>query len=60
MILGSEKSNFKKRIKFILGDIRDYDSVYKSMKNCDAVLHLAALIGIPYSYFTNRIHKDKC
>ena len=33
-----------------LGDIRDYDSVFKSMKGCDTVFHLAALIGIPYSY----------
>tara|TARA_B100000767_G_C19755003_1_gene532561 strand:+ start:1520 stop:2503 length:984 start_codon:yes stop_codon:yes gene_type:complete len=47
-----EKSTYKKKIKFILGDIRDYDSVYKSMKNCDAVIHLAALIGIPYSYIS--------
>ncbi len=32
------------------GDIRDYDSVFSAMKGCDGVLHLAALIGIPYSY----------
>lgn len=32
------------------GDIRDYDSVHAAMKGCDGVLHLAALIGIPYSY----------
>ncbi len=34
----------------ILGDIRDYDSVSKAMVGCDAIFHLAALIGIPYSY----------
>ncbi len=34
----------------ILGDIRDQDSVTSAMKECDAVLHLAALIAIPYSY----------
>ena len=45
-----ENSNYKKDIELILGDIRDYDSVYKAMKNCDRVFHLAALIGIPYSY----------
>ena len=45
-----ENSSFKKKIKFILGDIRDYDSVFKALKNCNAVIHLAALIGIPYSY----------
>ena len=45
-----ENSKFKKNMKIILGDIRDYDSVFKSMKGCDTVFHLAALIGIPYSY----------
>ncbi len=39
-----------KNCKFILGDIRDQDSVLNAMKDCDAVIHLAALIGIPYSY----------
>ena len=36
----------------MFGDIRDYDSVYKAMKNSDIVIHLAALIDIPYSYFS--------
>ena len=45
-----ENSKYKKKIKFILGDIRDYDSVNKAMHDCDSVMHLAALIGIPYSY----------
>tara|TARA_A100001015_G_scaffold266216_1_gene315199 strand:+ start:549 stop:1532 length:984 start_codon:yes stop_codon:yes gene_type:complete len=40
----------KKNIKLVLGDVRDYDSVYNSMKGCTSVIHLAALIGIPYSY----------
>ncbi len=43
-------SAFKKDINFIFGDIRDYDSVEKAFKNQDTILHLAALIGIPYSY----------
>ena len=33
-----------------MGDIRDYDSTLKSLKNIDTIFHLAALIGIPYSY----------
>jgi NAD dependent epimerase/dehydratase len=32
------------------GDIRDPNGVRTAMKECDAVLHLAALIAIPYSY----------
>ena len=45
-----ENSKHKKKINFVFGDIRDYDSVFKSMKGCSFVFHLAALIGIPYSY----------
>jgi NAD dependent epimerase/dehydratase len=45
-----EQSEYKNDLKVILGDIRDYDSVYKAMIDCSAVFHLAALIGIPYSY----------
>ena len=43
-----EKSKYKKDIEFILGDIRDYDSISKAVKNCQILFHLAALIGIPY------------
>ena len=39
-------------IEIVKGDVRDYDSVYSAMKGCSEVLHLAALIGIPYSYDT--------
>jgi len=47
-----EESKYKNDIEVILGDVRDYDSVSKAMKGCDAVFHLAALIGIPYSYIS--------
>lgn len=47
-----ENSIYKKNIKFVSGDIRDYDSVFSSIRGCDAVFHLAALIGIPYSYIS--------
>ena len=42
----------KRDFEVILGDIRDYDSVNKAMKGCKGVMHLAALVGIPYSYFS--------
>ncbi len=45
-------SKFKKKIQFIFGDIRDYDSVNNAIKKNDIVFHLAALIGIPYSYIS--------
>ena len=47
-----EQSEYKKDLNVILGDIRDYDSVSKAMEGCNAVFHLAALIGIPYSYIS--------
>lgn len=40
----------KKNLKIYFGDIRDGDAINKTVKNCDYVFHLAALIGIPYSY----------
>ena len=45
-----EDSEYKNDMEVILGDVRDYDSVSKAMADCDVVFHLAALIGIPYSY----------
>lgn len=47
-----EDSKYKKEIEIITGDIRDFDSVYKALHSCDTVFHLAALIGIPYSYIS--------
>lgn len=40
------------------GDIRDYQGVRAAMRGCDAVLHLAALIGIPYSYYSPETYVD--
>ena len=40
------------------GDIRDTNGVRKAMRGCDAVLHLAALIAIPYSYHSPDTYVD--
>lgn len=45
-----EDSPVARDIEVILGDVRDYDAIYRAMKSCHAVFHLAALVGIPYSY----------
>ena len=47
-----ENSEYKKNIEFVFGDIRDFDSVFSAMQGIDEVFHLAALIGIPYSYLS--------
>jgi NAD dependent epimerase/dehydratase len=43
-------SPFEKDIEFVTIDITDRDTVKKAAKDIDVVFHLAALIGIPYSY----------
>ena len=45
-----EESQVKKSIEVVAGDIRDYDSVFAAVNGVDTIFHLAALIGIPYSY----------
>lgn len=39
-----------KQIEIFSGDVRDPNGVRQAMRGCDAVYHLAALIGIPFSY----------
>ena len=40
------------------GDIRDPHGVKKAMEGCDVVMHLAALIAIPYSYHSPDTYVD--
>ncbi len=51
-----EQSKFRDDIKVISGDIRDFDSVYKATENMEVIFHLAALIGIPYSYLSPKAY----
>jgi len=39
-------------IEFTHGDVRDADIVTRAARKCRRIYHLAALIGIPYSYET--------
>lgn len=45
-----ENSKYKDKMEVVMGDVRDFDSVNSAMDGCESVIHLAALIGIPYSY----------
>jgi len=36
--------------EIVSGDVRDAGAMRRALRDCDAVMHLAALIGIPYSY----------
>lgn len=42
--------DIKNQLDIFLGDIRDPHGVKKAAEGCNLILHLAALIGIPYSY----------
>jgi NAD dependent epimerase/dehydratase len=48
----------KGKFEVFAGDIRDPHGVKEAMKGCDSVLHLAALIAIPYSYHSPDTYVD--
>ena len=50
--------NIKGKFEVFTGDIRDPYGVHTAMKDCDAVLHLAALIAIPFSYHSPDTYVD--
>ena len=51
-------TDVKGQFEVFAGDIRDPHGVKEAMKGCDAVLHLAALIAIPYSYHSPDTYVD--
>jgi len=53
-----DKSPLAKDMDIFSGDIRDPYGVNQAMKGCDTVLNLAALIGIPYSYYSPNSYVD--
>jgi len=46
------------KIELVMGDVRDPFSVREAMQGVDAVMHLAALIAIPYSYVAPASYVD--
>jgi NAD dependent epimerase/dehydratase len=46
------------KFQVFTGDIRDPHGVRSAMQGCEAVLHLAALIAIPYSYHSPDAYVD--
>ena len=45
-------------LEIVAGDIRDAYGVMEAMQGCDVVFHLAALIGIPFSYHSPDTYVD--
>jgi len=56
--LDESPNDIKKELDVFTGDIRDPHGVRTAMQGCDVVLHLAALIGIPYSYHSPDTYVD--
>ena len=50
--LDTLSNELKNKIEFFPGDIRDPNGVREAMKGIDIVFHLAALIAIPFSYYS--------
>lgn len=51
-------ADVKEHFEVFAGDIRDPHGVRTAMRGCEAVLHLAALIAIPYSYHSPDTYVD--
>jgi dTDP-glucose 4,6-dehydratase len=50
--------DIRRELDIMTGDVRDPNGVRNAMRGCDAVLHLAALIAIPYSYHSPDSYVD--
>jgi dTDP-glucose 4,6-dehydratase len=48
----------RESLEGLLGDIRDRSGVRNAVQGCEIVFHLAALIGIPYSYAAPQSYLD--
>lgn len=56
--LDESPEHVRRAIEVFAGDIRDPHGVRAAMKGCDVVMHLAALIAIPYSYHSPDTYVD--
>jgi len=56
--LDAVDSDILRGVEVFSGDIRDSNGVRTAMKGCDVVMHLAALIAIPYSYHSPDTYVD--
>jgi NAD dependent epimerase/dehydratase len=56
--LDESDEHVKHSIDVFAGDIRDPHGVRTAMQGCDVVMHLAALIAIPYSYHSPDTYVD--
>jgi NAD dependent epimerase/dehydratase len=56
--LDESSDEVKRALDVFAGDVRDPHGVRTAMQGCDVVMHLAALIAIPYSYHSPDTYVD--
>ena len=56
--LDHTSSDVRSKVEFFRGDVRDAGAVNAAMADVDAVIHLAALISIPFSYIAPESYID--
>lgn len=56
--LDHSPEDIRKKFDVFAGDVRDPHGVRTAMEGCETVLHLAALISIPYSYHSPSAYVD--
>ena len=56
--LDHSPKNIRDKLDIFQGDIRDPHGTKKAMKGCHVAIHLAALIGIPFSYHSPDAYVD--
>ncbi|MBX9845853.1 MAG: NAD-dependent 4,6-dehydratase LegB [Xanthobacteraceae bacterium] len=56
--LDTVPEHIRASLDVVMGDVRDANGLRTAMKGCASVLHLAALIGIPYSYYAAESYVD--
>lgn len=56
--LNTAPQDVQREIDWVFGDVRDFDAVRRASLGCRRIYHLAALIGIPYSYDSPRAYVE--
>ena len=56
--LDSSPKEITRELEIFAGDVRDPHGVRKAVEGCDVVMHLAALIAIPYSYHSPQTYVE--
>lgn len=56
--LDHSPKEIRENLEVFSGDVRDPHGVKEAMRGCDVVIHLAALIAIPYSYHSPDTYVD--